>query len=457
MAGAKIALTGIAGELQDDGEGNARVNLPLDPATAGYVTLTSADGVPIAATETGLLRTSSDSVVFFDQVDGAAVNTNLWLQSTSGMTIAQSGGFIQLNSGGAVTANAYAIIQSHKRIAFYGEFPVNIEIGLSVGVSPQSNLTIECGVGAVSGTSTPTDGVFLRWSPTGVCHAVINFGGAETTAVIPNLPVFSLRAVDIVVDSDEVQFYVQDVLVAEIVVPAGQPYPVSSTRLPAFFRVYNGSVAPAVAPNLYIGRLVIFQESVVQNRPWAELMATIGRGAHQSPVTTFAQTANHANSTSPASATLSNTAAGYTTLGGRYQFAAVAGAATDYALFAFQVPTGYQLIVTDLRITSMVTGAAIAIGATVLDWALGLNASAVSLATADGAGTWAPRRIPLGMHGYQLLAGIGAQAQDIKVRFGVPVVIESGRFLHIILQIPVGTATASQVFRGDVMVNGYFE
>ena len=41
--------------------------------------------------------------------------------------------------------------------------------------------------------------------------------------------------------------------------------------------------------------------------------------------------------------------------------------------------------------------------------------------------------------------------------FPTPLVIESGRYLHLIVQVPVGTATGSQVLRGDVMVNGYFE
>lgn len=59
---------------------------------------------------------------------------------------------------------------------------------------------------------------------------------------------------------------------------------------------------------------------------------------------TGAQLENHTNSTAPTSATLSNTAAGYTTLGGRFQFAAVAGAATDYALFGFQVPAGSKFL-----------------------------------------------------------------------------------------------------------------
>jgi|SRR5882672_9450851 len=61
-------------------------------------------------TENGFTNVSNDSLIFFEQVDGVAVNTNVWVPTTSGMTIVQSGGFITLNAGLAVAANAYAIL-----------------------------------------------------------------------------------------------------------------------------------------------------------------------------------------------------------------------------------------------------------------------------------------------------------------------------------------------------------
>jgi hypothetical protein len=54
-------------------------------------------------------------------------------------------------------------------------------------------------------------------------------------------------------------------------------------------------------------------------------------------------------------------------------------------------------------------------------------------------------------------AGIGAPVECIKRKFGVPLVVDGGRFFHVIVQVPIGTATASQVIRGDVFVNCYFE
>ncbi len=169
------------------------------------------------------------------------------------------------------------------------------------------------------------------------------------------------------------------------------------------------------------------------------------------------QTANHANSTSPTSATLSNTAAGYTTLGGRFQFAALAGAATDYALFAYQVPSNAKLIIDSIAISTVNTGAAVATTATILDWSVGLDCTAVSLATTDSDPAFAPRRIPLGMQAFLNGDAIGTIARDIKRDFKNPLVVAPGNYFHIILQMPVASATASQVIRGDVTVNGWFE
>jgi hypothetical protein len=189
-------------------------------------------------------------------------------------------------------------------------------------------------------------------------------------------------------------------------------------------------------------------------------MAGQARGAYQGPApASLTQTANHANSTSPSSATLSNVAPGYSTLGGRYQFAMVAGAATDYALFGFVVPGNYQLYINSITISTVNTGAAnSATTATVLDWALAVNSNNQSLATAEAPPlTWAPRRIPLGTQAFLVSAGIGAVATDIIRNFPCPIVCDAGRYVHVIVQIPVGTNTAGQVIRGDVMINGYFE
>lgn len=165
------------------------------------------------------------------------------------------------------------------------------------------------------------------------------------------------------------------------------------------------------------------------------------------------QTSNGANSAAPASATLSNTTAGYTTLGGKFQFAAVAGAETDYALFGFQVPAGFRLFIAGVNIGPIRnTVAAVATTASVFEWALGLKSTAVSLATAS------LRRIQLGMQQFAIAAAIDAlTANDVRRAFDPPLVAEPGEFVHLILKCSQGTATATEVFRGQADIHGFFE
>lgn len=464
-----IGAGGIVAEVTADK--NLNVTLPVDAGQAGYARIIDSDGNALKTTENGYLRVSSANVQFFDQVDGAAVNTNLYNPVVSGMTITQTGGYWTLNASAVTTANAYAIMQSNKFIALYGTLPLIVDITAKVLNAPEANGTIEIGLGAVATNAAPTDGAFFRWTPSGSFIAVLNNNGVETSSV-PLIGVFKddtgetvtlppsvvsnhLYTIEIV--EDLVMFSVDDAVVATVDVPTGQAYPFNAGHQQVIARVVNGTT-PSLAPQLSVGQISVIQEDMNQNKSWDETLTSIGRGAYQSPITPFAQTSNHVNSTSPTSATLSNTAASYTTLGGRWQFAALAGAAIDFALFAYQVPVGYQLVIRGITISSVSTGAVNSITVpTVLDWAIGVNASAVSLATADGTGTWAARRIPLSMQSFATSSLIGAQTNDIVRRFDAPIVVDSGRFLHIILQVPVGAATASQIIRGDVSIGGFFE
>lgn len=447
------------------------VTLPQLSEQAGKVRLLDAAGDDLDVTENNALRVSLSNVILCDQVDGAAVNTNIWSQATANMLIAVVNGFLTLNSGAITTGSSYAILSSIKFMPLYGILPLRVTVNAKVTNIPEANATVELGIGNVSGTSTPTDGAFFRWGPAGQLFCVINNAGSESSSgaltspisdndgdsvsMPPSPNVIHLFEIEIV--EDLVIFYIDDISVAVLEVPSGQNYPFNAGRQQIFSRVYTSSGAPASAPQVSIGQVNVVQQDLNKIKPWQHILVSLGRGAYQSPVTPFGQTANRANSTSPASATLSNTAAGYATLGGSFQFAAPAGAATDFALFAFQVPSGYQLYVNDVSISCMNTGMVGGLTGTILEWVLGVNSSAVSLATADGAGTWAPRRIPLGMQSFGISAPVGTAAPDIIRRFDTPLCIDSLRFFHVIVQIPVGLATGSQVFRGCVFVNGYQE
>jgi hypothetical protein len=38
-----------------------------------------------------------------------------------------------------------------------------------------------------------------------------------------------------------------------------------------------------------------------------------------------------------------------------------------------------------------------------------------------------------------------------------PLMVEAGTYCHIILKIPVGIATSSLYYRGNIIINGYWE
>lgn len=468
-----ILKSGNSSDLVPADSSGLHVNLPTDPTKAGNVRLLDSDGNPIDTTENNYLRVSSVALCTYDQIEGSAVNTNLWnVADVTTQTITQSGGFINLNAGLSTAINTFANLKSNKILPLYGSLPLLLELTARVINLPEANGVGEIGIGTVSAGSSPSDGAYFRWDAAGGFYAVINNGGTETRSanlsgttatdttgdsitLPPSANATHLYTLEVV--EDHVQFFVDDILVADIATPSGQAYPFNAGRQQIFARTYIGGTSPSLAPQIQVGQMTAKYEDLQQNRSWGELLCSIGRGGYQSPTTPFGQTANHANSTSPVSATLSNTAAGYSTLGGRFQFAAPAGAATDFALFAYQVPAGYQLFVNAITIATLNTGAIGGLTGSILDWAVAVNSSAVSLATADGTGTWAPRRIPLGMQSFGISAAIGTQSTDISRRFDYPLVVDSGRFLHIILQVPAGLATASQILRGCVMVNAFHE
>lgn len=475
-----LVIEGISGnQAEVDSGNNLKTTLPQSSDLAGYARILSTDGAGVDTTENGYLRVSSANPQFFDQVDGSVLNTNLYAPYMTGVgaTIVQASGYWTLNGGLITTAGAGGLMISNKPIPLFGTLPMIVNITAKVLNLPQANATVRLGIGTASGVSTPTDGAYFVWTASGAFQAVINNGGVETAVTItpgiftdttapditmpPSTTNIHLYEIEIV--EDHVLFSVDDVQVADVQVPAGQSYPFNGGHQYVLCQWINGTT-PTIAPQISVGQVTVVQEDMNQNKSWDETLCGLGRGAYQSPITPFGQTANHANSTSPTSATLSNTAASYTTLGGRWQFAALSGAATDYALFAYQVPTGYQLVVKGITISSISIGAAnSATVPTVLDWAIGVNSSAVSLATSDQLaatgtpGTWAPRRVPLSMQSFATSSLIGAQTNDIVRRFDAPLVVDSGRFLHIILQVPVGANTGSQVIRGTISIGGYHE
>jgi len=294
---------------------------------------------------------------------------------------------------------------------------------------------------------------------------VLNSNGTEVTTSAftftqaPNV----FDKFTIVSTQSEVEFWIDDVLMAHVDRGAGVSQPHYAASVPFAIRHHHTGVAGAVVQAKFGGYSVTLGDMDTQ-RMWSSTMAGQGLSAIQGASGHVqAQTANNVNSTVPATAVLSNTAASYATLGGRFVFAAVLGAETDYALFAYLNPvpttgiTGRNLVIRGVWIETFNAVVAVATTPTVIEWSLGVGSTAVSLATADGAATRAPRRLSLGSQSFLVGALAGANSERTDVNLDAPVVVEPGTYTHIIMRVPYGTATATELFRGAVGFNAYWE
>lgn len=411
---------------------------------------------------TGALSGCSYSNHFNNQNEGAALDARNYTSATTTMTITQGSNFITLNASAINTVNTNARIATHRVFPYMDGQPLAVmwTFKRSAGQTGQANELVEMGLVSHSLAVAATDGVFFRWNSSGEFRAVSTFNSTDSQSAVLTPPTANATHTAVIFRrATGTDFFIDGLKVAAIE-DAAQANPVSTRGVPFGARSAALAVAPAVAPNLQIGPVSVFRCGDA-DKPWGEKLSASGLSAVQAPLTPYATIVNHANSTSPTSATLANITPSYTTLGGRWQLAAPAGAATDFPLFGYQVPAGYQLYITSIAISSCNTVVAVATTPTIFDWSIAVDSSAASIATADSFGPpWVstgPRRVTLGSQGFVVGALAGQCVPDIVRTFTPPLVVNPGRFVHTIVQIHTGTATATEIFRGDVMFTGYFE
>jgi hypothetical protein len=409
----------------------------------------------------GGMALASNMMLFSEPFEAAVVSTPGRITvATTTFTQAQtaSGGLV-FNSANVVTAASAALLTTNRNFARFQRGPIHFRT--RARMAHVANAVIELGLGRpASQTVSPTTGAYFQATAGGAIQGVLSFNGVDLTTgplTMPGSWQSNFYVWDVILDDDEARFIIQDtalgttVVEAAIKVPATQVRMFDATRVGAFARLHFPT-APATAANLIVANFGVTMLDTVTNKPWPHTLAHMGFGSEIVP-TTQAQAANYANTAAPASATLSNTAAGYTTLGGQFQFAAVAGAETDYALFGFTVPAPLSFVCTGIDISTFNMGAAVATTPTTLQWFASPDQTAISLATATN------RRVPLGAQSLAVGAAIGAMAdRDISRDFAnASLVTNPGRIMVLGLKMPVGTATASQIIRGVAAIKGYFE
>ena len=405
----------------------------------------------------GNLASALHTPLLHEPFEGATVHATRWDVVASTMAASQSSvAGLVVNSGNITTANTGYMLRSTARYMKAQRSPMQAK--WRGRLARVANSVMEIGFGdAATFNGGHTTGAYWQVTASGIVQPVLTYNSIESSAgavdISSLLDPARYYTFDVIMDDDEAIFVAQDTSTGLIISRQSLKLPLTAQRLlsttavPAMMRLYNSGTAPATAPNMFVTDFYIAAFDANRNVPWPHVMASIGRSAVENPFT-GAALANFANNTAPANATLSNTAAGYTNLGGNFSFVTVASAATDYCLFGFQVPVGANLKVTGIVIEAFNAGAAIATTPVTMQWFASQNQPAVTLTSNSF-------RASLGIQSLAVGAATGADAKRISNGYTTPLVTNSGRFFVIGLRVPV--ATAGQTIQGFVNVEGYWD
>ena len=463
-AEASVAIKGANGNAVN-ADANNNLNVIQYPNAAGtaapYERISDREATYGAiVSRTGRLATNSDSIEFFDAMDGSTINALNWLVPVTTMTIAQANGYLTLNNGSSTATSAVARATSNAQFPIIGRWPILVHCRSQVSNLPEANAIAEIGLGNASALTTPTDGVFFRWqSSDATFRAVLNFNSAETVSAVLSSPSLDVgHAFDILIADGEARFYVDQVLQTTMAFPNANANATLLQHQPFFARVWNSAGgSPAQPPVIRIGQVQVLTIGS-QAAPWSEQMAKSTRNINSHPQTGVSITAiDHGVS---AVTLTSNTSPATTKMGGDVTLPTTAAATTVFPVFSYVTPTGFRAVITGVHISCASFGAATTTTPEIFQWYIATGDTATSLATTDN-GTdntaTAARLIPIGQSTFPISTSIGQSANDVDIVFPTPLVSETLKYTHIVLSIPVGTATASELYKCQVAINGFWE
>ncbi len=425
-------------------------------------------------------RVGVDTVAMSETFNALTQNTSNWSYTFNTLTAAQPGaGTVNFSAVQGTTSAHGAFMRTFTYFPLVGTGPLSVEIHF--GQFTAALVTNEVwlmGLGLpTAATTRPTDGVWLKLTSSGLV-GVLAYNNAETETgilrTIAQLEVGQLYKAAIIVGEREVEYWLDDVLLAHQTIPAANGQPFIAGSQPGFLMKYNtGAVS-----NTNTMRVSDFNVTLMDfatNKPWSHQMAVAGQMSYQGQnghtQGTTALLPNATAATTITGGAISQTVAIATGLGGQAGIQAAAAGA-DGLITAYQNPsatiniTGRNLIITGVRIDAVNLGAAVATTASILQWSLAYGATGgtiPSLAQSESASfatgtTKAWRRIPLGLQSWIVGAAIGAPAEAIEFDMTqCPVVVRPGEWVASVAKFLVGTATASQVIWTTTQIRGYFE
>lgn len=399
------------------------------------------------------LRVAVDTLLDTETFNYAAQNTGKHQYVNSSITAAWGTGGLVTNSTSSTGAGSLRI-HTYRNFPILGTVQLYVEAAVAFTNQPVTNNEIEWGLLLLNSAASYVvlDGVSFRLTSAGL-QGVVNNNSVETAT-----PVFDFTYATnevhqyiIAIHEREVEFWIDDVLHGSIPTPVANGQPFASAALPFALRQNNSaSTGAAISANFRDYNVTVGGSQI------ADPYGTIGNrafGSYQGlSGGTMGSLASYVNSTTPAAAAGSNTAALVTGLGGQAHLTAQVTGTTDNIVLSYQVPAattaiqGKTLRLSGVKISAANLGAAVATTPTTLAWSLAFGHTAVSLATAEAAAAKAPRRIALGMQTWPVGAAVGSMPTngDIYFKFDNPVYVNPGEFVALAAKFIVGTATASQ-------------
>jgi hypothetical protein len=461
---------------------------PTAPASTGLTGLVGSTGAPSSSATTGRnnrsyvgedhgMQIAAKYLYWDDTFSYTAQNTSKYQFAATTQTVTQAGGYLNINAAAGNAANTNSGLKTFRTFPIFGKSELRINILAFLTQVPQANNLVEFGLIACDLTTrvAPTDGVFFRYNTAAELRGVVNYNGVETTTAAITAPSASvIHDFLIVIQTNTVLFYIDDVLQATITLLTdipGQGQPISAGAANLTFRTYITAATPALATTLKISDTFVTSLGMDQQKPWSEQKSGFGHMAYQGQDGgTMGTTANYANSTNPGAAVPTNTTAALGTgLGGKFQETVSLAAGTDGILQSFQNPAGSvtqtprNLIVRGVCYSGVIT---VVLPATAYSTtnSLAYGHTAVSMATAEGTSfgtnptTKAPRRIALGTHGNLASAAVGQQVGGTPycMAFTAPVVVAPGEFIATVTN-HISAAPATGAIMWNITFDAYFE
>jgi hypothetical protein len=423
------------------------------------------------------LRVGVDTILFTDTFNALFQNSTNWAYTFVTMTAAQPGaGTVNFGTVQGTGATHGAFMRSYQYFPLIGTAPLAVEISAGQFTSALvANEVWLMGLGLPSAAATPpTDGVWFQLTTAGLIGVLAYSGTTTQTGVLLSLAQTIVSDIDkytIVVGESEVEFWKNDVLLAELFIPVGNGQPFIASSQPVFFHKYcTGAVSNT--NTMRVSDITVSLMDIQTTKPWSHQAATQGMAGYvlQNGITvpaTGAKTSLWANSTAPTAAAITNTGATFTGLGGIAAVLPTLTASNDGILFTYQNPvpsiniTGRNLIITGVTVQGAVS-VILAGGPVIYAYALAWGHTAVSLATQETltyvtATTHAPRILSIGMETYPATANVGTLGGvGCKLILTTPVVVRPGEWVSIIAR-NIGTVTTTGAITIVASYDAYWE